>query len=597
MDFFSFITLGGGLAMFLYGMDLMGDGLKSSSAGTLKSFLSKVTSSVFFGFMLGVAITALIQSSTATIVICIGLLGAGMLDLRQAVSITMGANVGTTITAQIIRLLDVEGGGNTFLRLMKPDTLAPIALILGIILIMAVKKDSAQNAGKIAIGFGILFVGLLTMTDAMAPLSESQSFKDTLLTISDRPIYSLFLALGFTSLVQSSSASVGVLQTLCSTGLITFRIGYFYVVGAALGTCITTSILCWLSPKADVKRVGVINVLFNIIGTVIIVIAIEAARSMGVMPELWDSTMTSGGVADFQTIFKLVNAMAFLPFVSILMKASKRFIKDDAEENKTPDTSDRFDTHLFNSPALALEQCERALSEMSSEVEKNFKLSVDQMLAYDKSKQEEIETIEEGIDGITDKCSLYLIDLSSHVDSDADSEKLSDILQALSEFERIGDHAINLSEIGGRLDKAQTSFSEDAIQESRIITKAVAEIINLSRLAFVLNSIEIAKQVEPIEETIDDLVEYCRESHIERLKDGQCSVDRGIAFIDMLTNLERIADQCSNLALMVIQKNNPEINKHEYISRLHGGEDEAFNTEYARIKSDYMGMMTSVSHK
>ena len=594
MDIFSFISLGGGLAMFLYGMDIMGDGLKSSSAGTMKNILGKVSSNTFSAFLLGLFITALIQSSTATIVICAGLLGAGMLELKQAVSITMGANVGTTITAQILRLLDMDGAAGGALRMRKPETLAPVALLIGIILIKALKKDSVKNVGKIAVGFGILFIGLLNMTDAMAPLSESQTFRELIIKISDSPILALFLALGFTALIASSSASVGVLQTLCTTGLITFRIGYFYVVGAAIGTCIITSLLCSIGTRADVKRVAFINVVFNVTGIAIILAGMEVAYSAGFMPELWSSTMTSGGIADFQTLFKLINALAFLPFIPMLLKLSHKVVKDDPEENKRLIPADKFDVHLFRSPALALRQCELALGEMIAEVRNNFELSVKLLLSYDKEQEKILSDREDYIDEMTDRCSQYLLELSPHVVSDADSEKLGDILQALSEFERIGDLAVNISEIGQHLSEMQVHFSKTAAQEAMILTKAVGEIIERSQNAFVNDDIEAAKKVEPVEEVIDNLVEYCRENHIERLKDGVCSVDRGIAFIDMLTNLERIGDQCSNLALMVIQKHFPDITMHEYTKKLHSGDDSSFNAEYERLFAEYMGSMKNV---
>ena len=594
MDFFSIITLGGGLAMFLYGMDLMGDGLKSSSASTLKTVLGKVTSNAFTGFLLGLLITALIQSSTATIVICVGLLGAGMLNIKQTISITIGANVGTTITAQIIRLLDVDGTTGTILRILKPDTLAPLALIIGIILMMAIKKDSVQNIGKIAVGFGILFVGLLTMTESMEPLADSVWFQDAILRLSNTPIITLLIAMVFTAIIASSSATVGVLQTLCSTGLITFRMAYFYVVGAAIGTCLTTAFLCSIGTKADSKRVAFMNVLFNVIGAAAFVTIMEIVYNMGLMPNLWNASVTSGSVADFQTLFKLANAIIFLPFIPVLIKISMKVIKDDPTEKKKVIPADRFDTHLFKSPALALRQCEIVVGDIGEEVKENFNMTMKQIIKFDKGKAQRILDTEEYIDELTDRCSQYLIELSPHVVSDRESEELGDLLQSLSEFERIGDLALNIQESAQAMDDENLKFSDTAKKEAVVLERALSNIIGLAQRAFKYGDADTATKIEPLEEVIDDLVEYARESHISRLKSGLCSVDGGIAFLDMLTNMERIGDQCSNLALMVLKHKYPDINKHEYIKYVHSGASEDFNKEYARLRKEYMDDIQSL---
>ena len=595
MDIFSFITLGGGLAMFLYGMDVMGDGLKSSSGETLKNVLGKVSGNVFSAFMLGVLITALIQSSTATIVICVGLLGAGMLNLKQAVSITMGANVGTTITAQIIRLLDVDGGSSLLIRCLKPDTLAPAALIVGIIITMAIKKDAVQNVGKILIGFGVLFVGLLTMTDAMSPLAESESFRRLILRLTDTPIITMFIAIVFTAVIASSSATVGVLQTLCSTGLITFRIAYFYVIGAAIGTCITTSVLCSIGTKDNAKRVSMINIMFNVVGAVIFVGVMEVLYSTGALPNLWNRVITSGGIADFQTMFKLGNALVFLPFVGIMMKLACRIIKDDPVEEKTVIPADRFDTHLLKSPALAMRQCEMAVTDIASNAGKNLILAIGQLEVYDKDVKNKIYDREDYMDELADRCTQYLIELSPNVVSDIESENIGDTLQAVSEFERIGDLAINIQEISERLVEKKQSFSGGAKKEIEVLEDAVIKIVGLAEKAFENMDYDAARDIEPLEEVIDDLVEYSRNMHTKRLKNGQCKIETGIAFLDMLTNLERIGDQCSNLALLVLKRHNPGLNKHEYIRHLHNGESQTFNRKYSLMRDDYMDRLKDAS--
>lgn len=574
--------------MFLYGMDLMGDGLKSSSATTLKNVLSKVTSNPFSGFLLGLFITSLIQSSTATIVICVGLIGAGMMTLSQAISITIGANVGTTITAQMIRLLDIDGAAGTILRMLKPDTLAPIALVVGMILIMAVKKDAAQNIGKIAVGFGILFIGILNMTNAMKPLATSEEFKNLIITLSDMPFVVFGVAAVFTAVIASSSATVGVLQTLCSTGVITMRLACFYVVGAAIGTCITTGVLCSIGTKAEARRVACVHIVYNFIGAIVFITGLEVLYHMGIIKPWLESYVFSGGVADMQTAYKLANALALLPFAKVLERLACRIVKDDVEDVKTAVPADRFDALLFNSPKLALEQCAITIEDMAKSVRENFDLAMKQALDYNEEIAKKLNDTEEYIDALTDRGSQYLVELSAYVEADNESDEIGDFLQAVSEFERIGDLAVNIQEIGQGLKEKQLAFSDMARREISVLSEVTGSIIDMANAAVCGSDLSAAKNVEPLEEVIDDLVEKARAGHVDRLKRGKCSVDGGIAFLDMLTNIERIGDQCSNLALMVIKRHNPEINKHEYIKRLHDGENTEFNKIYEQLKNKYL---------
>jgi len=381
------IKMLGGLAMFLYGMEIMGDGLKQSSGDALKNFLGKLTHNTVMGVITGALVTAIIQSSTATIVLTVGLIGAGILNLRQAVSIVMGANIGTTVTAQIIRLMDIDDGGGSILTFFKPDTLAPVALILGIICIMFLKRESTKNVGMIAMGFGVLFTGLLSMTDAVEPLAESQMFVDAIQRFSDMPMLGIVVGLVTTVIVQSSSAMVGILQALSSTGVITFELVYPMIMGINLGTCVTTAMVCSIGSSKDAKRTGVVHIVFNCIGTVLFMIAMTILRSMGYFPGLWESVSNSGDIANFQTVFNLMTAVVLIPFTSILVKIACSIVKEDeVEEDLYPELA-ALDVKLMISPAVALGEVKKAVTAMAKAARDNLGLSLEQFKEYDAKRQ------------------------------------------------------------------------------------------------------------------------------------------------------------------------------------------------------------------
>lgn len=442
------IKLLGGLAMFLYGMEIMGDGLKQGSGNTLKNVLGKLTQNAFLGVLTGTLVTAVIQSSTATIVLTVGLIGAGILNLRQAVSIVLGANIGTTVTAQIIRLMDIESSSGSILAFFKPDTLAPIALIIGIICIMFVKKESSKNIGMIALGFGILFMGLLGMTDAVEPLSSSQAFADILGRFSDMPLLGIVTGLVLTVIVQSSSAMVGILQALSSTGVMTFNLVYPIIMGINLGTCVTTAIVCSIGSSRDAKRTGVVHIVFNTIGTVLFMIAMMILQKVGFAPDLWNSVVNSGVIADFQTIFNLITAIVLLPFTGALVKIACLVIKDDEEEEKTkyPELA-MLDAKLMITPPLALAEVTKIAIEMAQTAKENVALSIKQFKEFDAERAEQINAQEEKIDCFTDYADNYLIELSSHIKNANDKRQHNMLMQCIRDIERIGDYATNFNEL------------------------------------------------------------------------------------------------------------------------------------------------------
>jgi phosphate:Na+ symporter len=442
------IKLLGGLAMFLYGMEIMGDGLKQGSGNTLKNVLGKLTKNVFLGLLTGTLVTAVIQSSTATIVLTVGLLGAGILNLRQAVSIVLGANIGTTVTAQIIRLMDIDSSGGSILTFFKPDTLAPIALIIGIICVMFLKKESAKNVGMIALGFGILFMGLLGMTDAVEPLSSSKAFADVLSYFTDMPLLGIVTGLVLTVIVQSSSAMVGILQALSSTGVMTFELVYPIIMGINLGTCVTTALVCSIGSSKDAKRTGIVHIVFDTIGTFLFMIVMTILRNVGFMPNLWEGVVDSGIIANFQTIFNLVTAIVLLPFTGLLVKIACAIVKDDEVEDgeKYPELA-ALDTKLMMTPPIALAEVTKIAVNMACIAQENIVLGMKQFKEYDAERTVKINASEDKLDCFTDRADHYLIELSTHMKSLNDKRQHSMLMQCIRDIERIGDYATNFDEL------------------------------------------------------------------------------------------------------------------------------------------------------
>ena len=599
MDIFSVITLLGGLAMFLYGMEIMGDGLKNASGSALKNILGKATQNVVLGVVTGMLVTAVIQSSTATIVLTVGLISAGILNLKQATSIVMGANIGTTVTAQIIRLMDIDSGGSFILEMFKPSTLAPLALILGIIMIMFVKSSKSNTVGEIAMGFGILFSGLMNMTAAVEPLSESQQFIDLMMRFGDQPMLAILVGLVMTVIVQSSSAMVGMIQALSVTGAMTFNLVYPMIMGINLGTCVTTAMVCSIGSSKDAKRTGVVHIVFNTIGTVLFMIVMTVIKGAGGFPELWESIADSGMIANFQTVFNLLTAVALIPFAGMLVKLSLTIVKPDPQDDE--DRADLMvpDEKLFQVPAMALAEANKAIAHMGEVALKNLKRSCVLLVRWEPHRVDVINDNEDHLDEFTDKMDNYLVNLSRYVETDYDNQYINMLMQGSSNFERIGDHAINILEVAQVIENEKIGFTESAKAELRLVRDAVLEIVDLTVNAFGPLDTSFAKKIEPLEEVIDDMVVMLKDRHIERLKAGQCTTTSGMAFIDLLTNLERVADQCSNIALLILSMEDRSIlgNHHGYVHQLHKGGDVTYDTELARQKEQYLVRLHEIAEK
>ena len=597
--FRAIIQLLGGLAMFLYGIEVMGDGLKNSSGAALKRVLEKVTGNMIMGVLTGALVTAVIQSSTATIVLTVALIGAGVLSLKQAVSIVMGANIGTTITAQIIRLSSIEAGDNLFLMLFDTDTLAPVALVVGIILLMFVKTKSSKTIGDIFVGFGVLFVGLNLMTDGVKPLIGTDAFV-AFIGFLNNPLFGILFGLVLTVIVQSSSATVGMLQTVASVpgSGVTFAMAYPVIMGINLGTCVTTAMVCSIGSSKDAKRTGVVHIAFNTIGTVLFMLVMTLMQRFAVFgAEYWVRTVDSGSIANFQTVFNLITALVLIPFADWLVKLSMMIVKaDKPAEDRHPELH-TLDEKLYISPAVAVSEAVKAVAAVGALAKDNFEKGCRVLTKYDPVLVSEINEDEDCIDQFTDHADRFLIGLSKNVETEWDDRQLDMLMQTVPNFERIGDYATNLVELAERLQSESSTFSEVARKELNIICGAVNEILAITVDAFAKEDNEAAKAIEPLEETIDDMVMILRDRHTKRLKSGACSVGSGLVFMETLTYLERASDQCSSIALMMLARNNEDIlqNHYDYLREVHAGSDVAYQAERELRRQQYIKPLRELS--
>ncbi|MBR0139939.1 MAG: Na/Pi cotransporter family protein [Firmicutes bacterium] len=594
MSVFNLISLFGGLALFLYGMKIMGDGLRSGSGQAFKNLMARVTKGPVRAFFLGLLVTAIIQSSTATIVITSGLVGAGVLTLDQSLGIILGANVGTTVTAQIIRLLDVDSSASSILSFFTPSTLAPLAAIIGILMIMMFKFKNSDTIGKIAMGFAILFTGLINMTSAVSMLSESETFTRMFTTLGDMPLLGFLAGFAVSFMLQSSSASVGILQAISMTGVLSFGSVYPIILGIYMGDCVTTAIVCWIGAKADARRTGIVHVLINISQVILVFAAVNLLRMTGVLDGIWSKSLHSGGIADAHAAFKLGCAAVLLPFTKGYAGLSRRLVKDDPSPLDEHAAEFAYlDEAFFKSPGVALSGAFKAISAAANASIGNVLMAIDVMTRYDAAKIAQVEKQEQFVDMMTDKASGYLTKLSDHITLSRDSTLVNYYLKCVSEFERISDLAVNLTENAQTLIDRGVSFSPMAVRELEVIKLAMTDIMEHSRLAFVNGSYEEASHIEPIEEVMDDMVEQLKDFHLKRLRQGTCNVDSGFVFMEMLTNVERISDQCSNIGLATMGLFDPMVSEmhHLYITQLHEGGDQRYMDELKRASDKYLNLL------
>ena len=588
--FYRIVSLLGGLAMFLYGMRVMGDGLKSSSGGAMKAALAKVTNKPVMGFILGVLVTCMIQSSTATIVLTVGLVGAGFLTFRQSIGIVLGANVGTAITAQIIRLMDVDAGQTSLLYFFKSDNLAPFALMVGMILIMFVgkKKHSAANVGTILMGFGILFVGLMNMSSAVSTLSDSLS--RLLTSFEDNYFLGFLSGVAVTGVIQSSSAVIGILQSIASSVGVTFCGVFAVIVGVNIGDCITTYLVCRLGAKTEQIRTCLVHIIYNVLAAFLIFTAIGIMRMTGVISDdLWTRTLNSGGVANIHGLFRVIPAVLLLPLSGLFARLAEKLVPGKPEDQEDSDIEKNLrelDMHLISNPAIALNETSHLIGHMADVALHNYDAAVQQLYEYDPKRFDRIKQREDLLDRMTDASNQYIVAVSPHITTDTDNINQNFQLKAMTCYERIGDLALHISENVEHLREAEKSFSDTAMNEIRVATDAVREILELTSRAYKTNRNSLAGKVEPLEEVIDELIENLRERHVYRMTHNLCDIFNGIEFQNILLHLERISDQCSDLAVYMLGRSNTAIsgNEHKYLQDLHQANDRdyqhAFQTGY-----------------
>jgi phosphate:Na+ symporter len=596
--FYNIIAFLGGLSMFLYGMRVMGDGLKSSSGGAMKTALAKVTNRPVMGFLLGLLVACIIQSSTATIVITVGLVGAGLLTFHQSVGIVLGANVGTAITAQIIRLMDVSSGMDSPLYFFKADNLAPLALIIGIVCIMFLKSGASKTTGSVACGFGILFMGLIYMSDVVAGFGESLSH---LLTA-----FSNNYALGFlsgvivTGIVQSSSAVVGIIQSIASSVGVTFSAVFAVIIGVNIGDCLTTYLVSRIGAKPVQRRTAVVHIVYNVFAALICFLLVFIGRTTGLISdELWTSTLNSGGVANIHGCFRLIPAVLLLPFAGLFEKISCSIVKDEPvnEEDKNAIAAlDALDERLFTSPALALDQIERVVIEMIDIAAHNFDSAVNQLYSYDPKRNDRIQARERLLDNMTDAANKYIVSLSPYVTRDVDNKRQNRLLKSLICYERIGDLAVNIADDIDRLKSEGKEFSDTALKELRVAFDAIYEIMDITARAYKTKDSVLASEVEPLEEAIDDLVENLNARHVYRMVNRICDPINGILYQSILTNVEHISDKCSDIAVYVLEGEKREIfgNEHSYLHELHHSNNTGYLNAYDEAHSKYFSALDAI---
>lgn len=587
MDIFSVLTMIGGLALFLYGMHAMGEGLAKVSGGRLEQILEKLTSNPIKAVALGAVVTAVIQSSSATTVMVVGFVNSGIMKLSQAIGIIMGANIGTTITSWILSLSGIESD-NFFIQLLKPSSFSPILAIIGVVCIMFSKKEKKKDVGMILTGFAILMVGMDTMSSAVKPLADIPAFTNLFVMFSN-PILGMIVGALLTAVIQSSSASVGILQALCVTGSVTYASALPIIMGQNIGTCIT-AMLSSIGTSKNARRAALVHLYFNVIGTAIFMIVFYTLNSL-IHFSVLNEVAGAAGIAVIHSLFNIIATMILLPFTKVLEKLAYLTIKEDEEEKKAMAISNDFqvlDVRFLESPAFAIEQCKQLTFKMAELSKDALFKSIELLTEYDEEKASYIAKIEDRVDHYEDEIGGYLLKLSNKNLLEKDSHMLSMLLHLIGDFERISDHAVNIMEAGKEMHEKNLIFSEEAKAELSVFSRAIRDIVNISLQVLEDQDKKLAVTVEPLEEVIDHLHEKLKKRHIRRLRDGICTIELGFIFSDITTNYERVADHCSNIAIGVLQLDNEEgFDAHEYIEQLKREDNAEFREKYTSYKVQY----------
>ena len=579
MDLFDVLTLIGGLSLFLFGMNIMGQALERKAGNKLKDLLAKMTNSKLKGFLTGLVITAVIQSSSATTVMVVGFVNSGLMTLRQAINVIMGANIGTTITSWILSLGDIDGS-SILITLLKPTSFTPILALVGIIFYMFLKDDSKKDIGSILLGFATLMFGMDTMSNAVSGLANVPGFSNLFILFTN-PLLGVLVGALLTAIIQSSSASVGILQALSCTGQVTYGAAVPIIMGQNIGTCVTC-LLSSIGTNKNARRAAVVHLLFNTIGTVVILTLFCIIKTFVYIPLLSEQA-SMFGIALTHSIFNVLCVMILLPMSALLEKLALRIIPDD----KIKEKYDELDTRLFVTPTLALAQAKSSLSDMADTSRKAITMALKSVNNYSDKLYEDILKQEDKNDRYEDKIGTYLVDLSSkNTLSESESKEVSKMLKIIGDLERIADHAINIGQASRELRDKNLSLSEDAIKEMDNMLNAVKECVDLSLLAFEKDDLAIALKVPPLEEVIDELKAKLRANHIDRVKRRQCSIEAGFIWSDLLTNLERVGDHCNNIATEIIDDLNYD-NRYFHKTKRHASDDEGYDAMYRDYSLKY----------
>ena len=596
--FYRIVAMLGGLAMFLYGMRIMGDGLKSSSGGAMKNALAKVTNKPFLGFLLGMLVTCVIQSSTACIVLTVGLVGAGFLTFRQSIGIVLGANVGTAITAQVIRLMDLKSAEDSLLYFFKADNLAPMALIIGIGLIMLSKRGSHKNMGNIACGFGVLFMGLIYMSAAVSNFSDSLS---GLLTSFEHNYLLQFISgVGVTAVIQSSSAVVGIIQSIASSMGVSFSGIFAVIIGVNIGDCITTYIVSRIGATPEQKRTATVHVIYNVFAALLIIVILTILRLTGILSdEFWFQSLDSGGVANIHGVFRLVPAVLLLPASGLFARIAEKLIPDvpkEQEDIEIEQALSELDPRLITSPVLALSQVEHLIGHMCDIAVHNYDACVKQIYEYDPGRDNRITQREIILDRVIDQANQYVVSISPYIKRDRDNRNSNFQIKALICFERIGDLAVNITEAAACLRDQGKELTDYAKAELRLAIDAIYDILDITVKAYKTNDPLLARQVEPLEEVIDDLIEDLNSRHVYRMMRNICDPLSGIQYQNILQNLEHISDKCSDLAIYIIELTDIDVigKEHDYIHDLHHSDNPDYQKAYRGNYQKYFGALESL---
>ena len=582
MDIFSVITMLGGLALFLFGMTYMGNGLEKSAGGALERILERMTNNPIKGVLLGAVVTAVIQSSSATTVMVVGFVNSGIMKLTQAIGIIMGANIGTTATAWILSLNGLAGD-EWYIQLFKPDALSPIAALIGLLMTMVCKNDRKKDIGSILLGFAILMFGMSMMSDAVAPLKENEAFRNMLLLFTN-PVLGVLAGALLTAIIQSSSASVGILQAISSTGALPYSAAMPIIMGQNIGTC-ATAMLSSIGANKNAKRTALVHLYFNVIGTVVFLIGYYLIEAL-VGFAFTDDMVTAQGIATIHTIFNLVTTAILLPFYKLLGKLAEKTVRENVKkpkEEKHPLLDERF----LTSPTFALEQCVSVTGRMAALSGDAIKRALDLVEKYDAHEAEHVIKAEDEVDIYEDKLGTFLVKLSARDLSIEDSQTATRLLHNIGDLERISDHAVNIQEAAKEMVDKKITFSDEAKREIRVISAAVSDIIDRTIKALIRNDLDAATDVEPLEQVIDDLKETIRGNHIDRLQEGKCTIELGFILSDLLTNYERVSDHCSNIAATMIKSAEQSYETHKYLNELKNSGNEHFEAEFKACKAKY----------